>query len=83
MFAVTSCVDTRRDCSLPFETWLMSSSVLLNLSAGIRNVSVAVDFPASRLRWSPPTNPPAPVASPTSSLAALLTSSTRTVMDPV
>ena len=60
----------------------MSFRVLVNCAAGIRNVSVATDRPASICRSSPPIRPPAPIASEVSPAAFALTSLTRTVMEP-
>jgi len=79
--AVTSSVDTLRVCSVPrCPIW---SRVSVNLAAGIRRVSVAVDRPSSICRSSLPTSPPAPIASEVSCAALALTLSTRTVIEPV
>ena len=80
-FAVTSSVDSSRLSSLPSLASVPMTDV--NFADGTRKTMCACDFPSSLVRWSPPTNPPAPSAAVVAFSAASSTLDTRTVMVPV
>jgi hypothetical protein len=70
-----------RSSSVPsLDSW---STTAANLGAGTRSSSVALSAPSPLCRLSEPTKPPAAVAIPVACAAAVVTFSTRTVIDPV